>query len=711
MPIHSHQRSGGPSTGLGLALAIVLLVCPVAPRDRLLAQDLIGSSRIAVVDAPSDLARRLATADELAERGTWPAFVDEIMRLTADAEGQLYELTPGYYVAMTRAVQSRLATLTPEGRAAWRERVDPLADELLAQARAAGDPTLLERIVDRYFASRASGEALWLLGELAWREGDLARARQYWIRLLPAPETAGPGSELTGIVRFPDPEHSEAEILARLVLCSIMEGDLERAQREHRVLAERFPEATGWLAGREGILTTLLEEIIRDAASWSEHAATAPSGTFAGDAQRNGRIAAAVLPGELAWSLELPRPEWIVENAPDQQFEHPPALVPVASRDVIAVNTGRHVLAVDESTGEPAWPVLNVPEDAIVFPPLPSTGRRSLDRPVFSQAAVTSTIDAQGRLYAAIGLPVIAPATIALQQEDPRLICLDTANGEGRLLWSLKADELARLDGWYFTGTPVAIDDRLYVACRRSRPELECGVVCLNAGTGELVWFTRVCGLLREPLTAAHLLGHELLTVAGGQVFYTIAEGPLAALDAETGGIDWFLSQTGSGQSVSSAEARWRPPALWSDGILFAIDAAQTEVTAVHAASGTVLWSVPLDGRVSHLVGAAEGLTIVSGSQLWALDSQTGEIVWQAGSDDPTGHGFGRGTIAGADVIWPTREALWFVDVETGIPVQRLPLAARYGITGGNVSVTATHLLLTTHDRIVALPRASAQEK
>ncbi|MFG0332214.1 MAG: PQQ-binding-like beta-propeller repeat protein, partial [Maioricimonas sp. JB049] len=275
----------------------------------------------------------------------------------------------------------------------------------------------------------------------------------------------------------------------------------------------------------------------------------------------------------------------------------------------------------------------------------------------------------------------------------------------------LQADDLPGLDGWYFTGTPAAVRDRLYVACRRSRPELECGVVCLSAATGAPIWFTRVCGLLREPLTAAHLLGHELLTVAGGQVFYTIAEGPLAALDARQGRINWFLGQAEVGRSVSAAEARWRPPAVWSNGVLFALNAAQTGVTAVHAASGTVLWSVPLDGRVSHITGAAEDLTIVSGSQLWALDAWTGEIVWEAGSDDSTGHGFGRGTIAGPDVIWPTRETLWFFDLQTGTPMQRLPLAERYGLTGGNVTVTATRLLLTTHERVVAFKRLGDQEK
>ncbi|MFG0333758.1 MAG: tol-pal system YbgF family protein, partial [Maioricimonas sp. JB049] len=420
---------------VGLAAALLLSVSLSVPVAS--AQDLIGSSRIAIVDAPADLARRLATADELAERADWPAFVDEVMRLTAEAGDQLYELTPGYYVSITRAVQSRLGALPPAGLAAWRERVDPLADELLALARTAGDSILLERIVDRYFASRASEQALWLLGERAWRDGDLARARQYWTRLLPPPETPGTGIELPGMVRFPDPERSGAEILARLVLCSLMEGNLERAVRERRVLVERFPNATGWLAGREGRLATLLEETIRHASSWSRRDPPALADTFAGDVRRNGRSPRVVLPGAPVWSLELPRPEWIEGNSSRQPFQQPPALFPVSAQGIISVNTGRHLLAVDESAGEPAWPALDLPQDAILFPPLPATVRRSLDRPVFSQSAVTATIDDQGRLFAAIGLPVIAPATFALRQEDPRLICLDMVTGEGRLVWSL----------------------------------------------------------------------------------------------------------------------------------------------------------------------------------------------------------------------------------------------------------------------------------
>lgn len=56
--------------------AVALLVILTASVRQGPAQDRIGTARIAVVDAPADLARRLATADELAARGNWPAFVD-----------------------------------------------------------------------------------------------------------------------------------------------------------------------------------------------------------------------------------------------------------------------------------------------------------------------------------------------------------------------------------------------------------------------------------------------------------------------------------------------------------------------------------------------------------------------------------------------------------------------------------------------------------
>ncbi|MEW4531076.1 PQQ-binding-like beta-propeller repeat protein [Maioricimonas sp. JC845] len=691
--------------------AVALLVILTASVRQGPAQDRIGSARIAVVDAPADLARRLATADELAARGSWPACMDELQRLAIDGRGAMYELSPGYYVSVARAVQSRLVTLPPEGLAAWRERVDPPAAAMLEQARAEASPELLEQIVDRYFASTASGEALWLLGEHAWRNGDLQQARADWTRLLPLPPTAGADTPRPGIVRLTDPRYPEAEILARLVLCSLVEGDPARAARERRIFAERFPEATGHLAGRVGRLTEILDVVAAEAADWPPRTQGVSGDTFAGNGQRNGRAGGVVIPGSPAWSLEIPIPRWDERGDRRAPFTQPPTMFPVTQEGLVALNTGQHILTIDEATGQPYWPVLGEAEDAIIFPPMAGSAERPVDRPVFGQAAVTSTIDGEGRLFALMGLPILAPATIAFRQDDPRLICLDMRDGEGLLLWARRCSEFADLDGWYFTGTPVVVNDRLYVACRHSRPELECGLVCLDAASGEQIWFTRVCGLLREPLTAAHLLGHELLTIAGGQVFYTLAEGPVAALDADTGQMQWFLGQTGSGETVSVAEAHWRPPADWAAGTLFVVDAAQTEVTAIHAASGTVLWSAPLDGRVSHIPGVANGLVTVAGSQLWALDAQTGEIVWQAGSDDPTGHGYGRGTIAGPDIIWPTREALWFIDVQTGVPTQRIPLAERFDLSGGNVSVTPTHLLLTTRERVVAFARLDAQEK
>ena len=76
----------------------------------------------------------------------------------------------------------------------------------------------------------------------------------------------------------------------------------------------------------------------------------------------------------------------------------------------------------------------------------------------------------------------------------------------------------------------------------------------------------------------------------------------------------------------------------------------------------------------------------------------------------PSPRGFGRGTIAGNRVWWPTREAIYVFEARPAKTdfgwqpklVREIPLTS-LGVTGGNLVMADDVLLIAGSDKLVAL--------
>ena len=83
-----------------------------------------------------------------------------------------------------------------------------------------------------------------------------------------------PLGSLPPVLRYPDPRADRAERLARLVMCSIVEGDEDRSAAERHAFRRMYPQAHGQLAGRPGVLADLLDQVALTARNWSFPRAT-----------------------------------------------------------------------------------------------------------------------------------------------------------------------------------------------------------------------------------------------------------------------------------------------------------------------------------------------------------------------------------------------------------------------------------------------------
>lgn len=670
-------------------LLTVCLLCGSAA-----AQDTVRAPLGLDVSLPA--AKRIAGARESIAVADWPAAIAAIENVSHEFSGSLIEVATGHYLNVELACAALLAGLPPEGLAEYRRRTDPPLLPLFAEAAARRDPELMQQVVREGFASSAGGDALNWLAEDAFERGELDRARSWWASLVP-PAPAAPATA----PRYPDSPISRAELCARLILCSLMEGDHVRAARELAAFRRMFGDVPGRLAGRSGPLADILAVLLSESGQW-HRAPQRDWPTLGGDNSRSPRSGMRPHLESILWSRPLPDAGLpLVERTRlALPSNAPPAWFPVVWDGTVLLSDARSVSAWDLTTGHSAWPA-DGPDDAVIY--ADDEFDADLIFPTSGVPRYSASVHS-GRYYTRLGWPVAVPAARGLPQRPARLICLDL-HAQGRLEWSAPGDALQALAGGQWSGPPLVVDGRVYAAVRRPAPQIEIGVACLDAGTGELVWERRLCAAMQQPPAAYHLVDHEVLACGEGLVFHAPGSGVIAALEVESGALRWAVAYPSNPLSLAAASdpriAGVSAP-VYQGGRLFVKPADSDRLMAFDAASGTRLWSVDLPGRVVELLGVASGRLIASGDQLWGLRCEDGE-AWRFGFDDPEGFGFGRGVVADGHIYWTTRDELFVVEVMSGQVVDRLPLEAWAGLSGGNLLVADERLLIAAPQRLTVL--------
>lgn len=685
------------------AVLCVLLALGLRPA---LAEDAAATVRFresVAIDTDLTAQRQLELARiHLAEK-RWSEGIDLIRQAAANSPGSLVVISPGRYLNVDLYAQLLLASLPPEGLAVARKAIDESARQAFDEAVRNRDETALRAVVRDSFVSRAVDDALMTLGQWAWEAGDLTKARGNWERLIPLRSPPTPGTAAP-VLRYPDSRLARAETFARLVMCSIVEGDQERSRAERTAFRRLYPQSDGRLAGRAGKLADLLDEIAGEARGWSFPPRDKTVTTFGVNPARNGVLPAEIEVGAMRWAVDLPPDPYApVSTGPTSNGRDALSLFPVVFGDLLLVNTADQILAWNVRTGKPAWPVdRNAKENlqsAVIYPSGAEATSNLATAPPVGTPRYTLTVS-DGRLYARLGDPNTTRPRDDPRESDSFLVCLDLKRGEGKLLWKIDAGAIDPQAA--FEGSPLVVDGRAYAAVRRGRPQMLTDVACFDAETGRRLWERPVCAAVANGGQGEGLVSHQLLTAGDNAVFLSTGTGAIAAIETDGGALRWIVTYESSFPEGSSAgRARSATaPCLFAENVVFAAPNDFDGILAIESHTGTSLWRRALPGGIDHLLGAKNGVLVASGKGLWGLALATGRVLWHVGFTDPASFGYGRGILAGDVVYWPTREEILVVEQETGTLRRRIPLLARDGERGGNLLLAGDSLIVVQPQRI-----------
>jgi outer membrane protein assembly factor BamB len=680
-----------------------------------------------VLDANSAAAKMIGAARDFLAARQWGDAID-LLRQTADQHGdRLVPLEPGRYVKAQTGVDILLSSLPPEAIKLYRAKVDSQARRWFEAAKKQRDPEGLERIVRKAFLSSVADDALLLLGDIAWEQGALSRARGYWEKLASplAPVDAGTAPL---VLRYPDSDLDPALVQARLVLCRLYEGDAERA---HALLARfrrDYPEAQGVLGGRNGNLGALLTQLLDASQARGGDKELVATTTFAGNFERNLLQPREFDVGAPVWSArlkELP-PEvrmFLNEDQPGdprierrfvaRQPERVPAFFPVVWKNVVFYCDETDVYAIDTTparAGQPAWGA----EASIYHHPREPARLPRISAPRVGFPRFTLALDGEF-LYARLGMATVPSSRRRdFRQGGDVLVCLGLGR-EGDLQWVVNSDDMGSEPGrWTFDGAPVAAGGRVFAAMRRGDPNVELHVACFDGTTGKLLWNRKICGGF-EPLGGdVDEVRHQLLTLAENRLYYCTNQGAVAALDSVDGALQWVATYPRvEADTIEAYNKRQRlgpNPCVVSGGMVFAAPTDCEGILAIDADTGIRKWAHFVHGNVPQLLGVAKSRLIAAGDSLWALETETGRVDWRDERGDPEAATWGRGLIAGDRIYWARREEIRIVDIATGIPIRQIDLAQQFGLYGGgNLAIGGGTLLLAQTNRLVAFQEFGAR--
>lgn len=620
----------------------------------------------------------------------------------------------GRYVNSTDYANGILSSLPDAGLLFYRQKSDSALRSQLAAALKRRSTTGMKAILNQGFASRWGDDALYWLGEWAWETGQIDLARSYWRQLIPF---QSPVEEKLAYStpRYPDSEFSQADILARLVLCSIAENNQPRAGNELQALQSRFPKAQGTLAGKSGLLVDILNSIIDEADLWNvEHSAT-DSVSFGNNNRRTGVTKRAtddnssLLPDTniLQWKIPLPGAR-IRTYVDDRPFYEKPSHCyhPVAWNNHLFLADEDRIYTWDIKTGQPAWSAGENSENVtgVVYPTFSELSPALPSQGVIGVPHYTLSIS-NGRLYAKLGSPISLLSPKETRELPCSLICLDVESQQGKLIWKTDANQV--LENWRFSGAPLVVDNHLFVATRRNHPQTEFGIACFEAATGHLVWESTVASALANVAGNYHFMSHDLLTMGGRSIYHLSHSGSITAINPTDGTIRWLITypseptkrMTDANDPLQSQLV----PCIYKSGILLATPNDQKTLMAIDADSGVIIWQHEVAGGIQHLLGVNASTIVVSGQRLTGLQLTTGQPIWQIGSSDPLTFGWGRGLIHNGNVFWPRRDEILIADISTGKLNRRIPLWDRLGETGGNLLLAGQRLFVTQENQIYSL--------
>jgi hypothetical protein len=344
------------------------------------------------------------------------------------------------------------------------------------------------------------------------------------------------------------------------------------------------------------------------------------------------------------------------------------------------------------------------------------------------------------RLWVRVGSPITIPTTrragLWLTQDQGAWVGLDLA-AQGRLLEGLPIRPASR--EWTLEAPPLSDGNRMYGVVRRlERGRSQVFVAAWDIPTAPWTapaadasgttptprWQTAI-GTTAPEEGEIDQITHLMLTLQAGRLFLNTHAGAVAALDADDGQLLWLVRYPRAEPEAAHPDRPQRhrfrdvAPCLAAEDRVVVAAADCDRLFALEASTGELVWASPpqVAEDAVHFLGVVDDVLLASGDRLYWIDAWTGRLLTSfppgnlGGVEQaaPSPRGMGRGLVAGGQVYWPTREAIYVFSVQpaaTPLGYQPQPLGrialGRFGGTGGHLLAAEGLLLVATGEHLVA---------
>jgi outer membrane protein assembly factor BamB len=770
-------------------IAATTILPPSVPRAGAQTPRYELSANVTLDEVDSLVKGRLERAKALVENRRWDEAVETLRQCSDTSGDRVVAVAPGYYVRLRDYCHRRLACLPPEALAVYREQVDPQARRWLEEGLARDDDARLRALVDQFYCSSFTDEALLRLGESALARADYGAARGYWEQLVEMPPTAIADDEFTTLrndpqlpadlaalidryyvklaprpnyelknpkrlvdpdlmglatalrergisgarLAYPHPDVAPPDVFARLILTWIFDNSRVWAEKGLRDFAAAYPDARGRLGGREVNFVEALTSLLAESRGWSLDRRADDWTTFGGNPTRNGRASFAIGLGQVAWIYDKLAPVDGHELRPRRVADNPKAPLsfhPVVVDNQVFLHDGRTIHAISLETGEPLWTYDKIERtDGMGF-----NDRFAGTRPTIGVPRHTLTVHRR-RLLARVGDPITSssgdqPGRVA----QSKIICLDL-DREGYKVWDAVPPE----DRAAFEGTPLADDERVYVAIRKGgvRPQIQVACYDLDsAAVGRLLWRRQICSAESPGQGQMDEITHTLLTLAGDTIYVNTNLGAVAALEKHSGAVRWVATYPRAVahdyNQTTTHFYRDLNPCVYDRGTIYVAPSDSRHILAYESAGGRLLWATSQVDDVVHLLGVSGEHLLASGNSMsWIHVVPDGWVDHQWPQGSPKGRG--RGVLAEGQILWPTPDSIFIFDSKPSgardeidlrpraEAVRRAVEAARKSkgedldkpvpmLAGGNIVPAGKYVLIATGNALFALHRREVED-
>ncbi|RLS59128.1 MAG: hypothetical protein DWH91_00915 [Planctomycetota bacterium] len=335
---------------------------------------------------------------------------------------------------------------------------------------------------------------------------------------------------------------------------------------------------------------------------------------------------------------------------------------PGTPRDLVMVNDGWQIRALREDTGTAYWPSEIAGDPGTVV-------QLELPEENLSLQRVAEGVFSGDRYFGILGDRPIWNTRPRLIPEESSLSALDLGTGEGRVLWRVASRDLPE-SGWGFHGPPVVRGQLLLAPICQAGAQTQLAIAAWDGDSGQLVWWRRIGTALGQPGTPVEA---TQLVVVGDRIAVRTSRGVVLVLDVQSGRICWASTQlVEPSQEVSPGETV-RCLAACAGGV-YATDLSGLAIQSFRVNDGTMQWTQSCTTRCRGITMAADQL-LIAGSRLSCLRARSGQFLWEQGLDDPAAQGTGSPIWEGDVIYWPTRQALFGLEVQTGRIVERRTLS------------------------------------